>query len=216
MKYKGLIMDMDGTLFDTEVLSREAWYAIGKHFNLPMNDAFIFSLIGKTKEDNRSTFDTQMPKHCTYDEAKAFHKQYTDAYVLKHGAPIKEGVVELLEYCKQHQITMVLATSAIKETAYRNLNSANILDYFQYIVTGDDVIKGKPDPEIFLTAQQRLGLKKEECLILEDSPNGILAAYRSGIDVCLIPDILEPTEAMLTQSTYHVSCIKDVIALLEE
>lgn len=109
-------------------------------------------------------------------------------YIISHGIPVKEGLYELLDFLKKNKIKIALATSSSRAVANKYLELAGIDSYFNAKVFGDEVSKGKPDPEIFLKALAKLQLTCDESIVLEDSKNGINAALSAGIRPLWIPD----------------------------
>ena len=112
-------------------------------------------------------------------------------------------------------IPYAVATSTLQENARWRLQNIGVLDRLKGLVTGDMVMVGKPEPEIFLRAAELLGLPPEQCLVLEDSPHGILAAFRAGCLPVMIPDLKEPdaeTEKLLYA---HCGSLAEVIPLLD-
>jgi HAD superfamily hydrolase (TIGR01509 family) len=122
--------------------------------------------------------------------------------VKAEGIPVKKGLIELLEFLKERDIKIALATSTSHETARFNLEISNTLKYFDTLVCGNDVKNGKPHPEVFLTAAERLGAKPENCLAYEDSINGIKSAYAAGMVTVMVPDYIPPTEEIKPMITF--------------
>ncbi|HNB24389.1 MAG TPA: HAD-IA family hydrolase, partial [Candidatus Melainabacteria bacterium] len=108
--------------------------------------------------------------------------------------PLKPGVRELLIWAKENQIPCAVGTSTVQKEAIARLQHHEIFDYFVVVVGGDMVKRGKPNPDIFLMAQEQLKLAADNCLILEDAHSGLLAARAGGMRSCLIPDLLPACE----------------------
>ena len=107
---------------------------------------------------------------------------------------MKIGVIELLEYLKVKNIKLAIASSSKREMIELYTKNANIFEYFDYIISGEDIVNSKPDPEIFIKAMKYFNISPKETIIFEDSFNGIIAANKSGAFPIMIPDILVPTE----------------------
>ena len=107
---------------------------------------------------------------------------------------MKKGARELLEMLYREGIPAVLASSTKTETVIRELIAADLFGYFKSIIGGDMVTKSKPEPDIFLLAAKRAGFAPEECIIIEDSFNGIRAARAAGGYVIMVPDLKQPDE----------------------
>ena len=132
----------------------------------------------------------------------------------KEGLPLKKGVKELLAYGKSQGYKMAVATSSSREYAMGNLIRAGIDSYFDSVVCGDMVKKAKPDPEIYQKACESLGIQPEYCMAFEDAPGGILSAHQAGMQVIMVPDLVQPTEE-IRKLTYRVcDSLADVIGIL--
>ncbi len=107
--------------------------------------------------------------------------------------PLKAGALNLLKYLEKEQTKMALVTSTRHEIAQRELSNAGVARYFSFILGGDQVLKGKPNPEIYLTACAKLHEEPVKCLALEDSDNGVRAAFHAGLKVIQIPDLIQPS-----------------------
>ena len=116
-----------------------------------------------------------------------------DAFVEKEGVTTKPGILELLAFLQEKQIRTAIATSSPIGRTKKYLSSVHLENEFDAIVSGYMVEHGKPEPDIYVYAARQLGLKPENCIVLEDSPAGILAAYRAGCMPVMIPDLLPPT-----------------------
>lgn len=127
---------------------------------------------------------------------------------------LKLGAKELLDYLKNNNYVISLATSNNDEIANGILKGNGILDYFQFKTYGNEVTNGKPDPEIFLTSLSKTSIAKEDTVILEDSENGIMAAYAAGIKVIGIPDMKIPSEKHQSMTYKICDNLNEVIDLL--
>ena len=119
-------------------------------------------------------------------------RKYFDDYIRKHGLPVKPGLSELLDFLASEHIGTAIASSNDRDKIDRNLRLAGLEDYFNTIISGEDIVESKPDPEIFLKAAGELGVAPENCLVLEDTPRGAEAAEAAGIPVILVPDMISP------------------------
>lgn len=211
---KGVIFDMDGLMFDTEVLSRDGWVMAAETLGfdpvLTKNDFFLGTL-GLTKSSIEKLYYHCFGQRDDFEKALEIRLNYMYDYVKKLGAPKKPGLTKLLLFLQESGIPAALATSSLKEKATLFLKSADVYEYFSGYICGDMVTHSKPHPEIFLTACEVLGLKPEECLVLEDSPNGLRASIAAGTHTIAIPDFLQVPEELSHQIDATCSSLLDVI-----
>ena len=115
---------------------------------------------------------------------------------------------------KKKKLKIALATSTERKRTEMLLTLSGTKKYFDIIICGDEIVNGKPDPEIFLKTSQKVNCLPENCIVLEDSKNGIIAAYRAGMLPVMVPDIIEPgkeIEAMLFKKFNSLKEVKDYI-----
>ena len=190
---RGAIFDMDGTLFDTEKLYRQAWLEVAEEMGL-----------GKNYELPTAISGTNLGEE-SYQVIRRFYPDAdAEAYLARVLAEVraaseknlelKAGTVEILEFFKAENISMAVASSAPVAVIEKNLTRSNLRGYFRALVGGDRVSNGKPAPDIFLLAAQELNLAPSDCYIFEDSFNGIRSAAASGGVAIMIPDTVQPTE----------------------
>lgn len=188
-KYKAVIFDMDGTVLDTEKYYRIAWPLAFEEAGYVMTDdqyLFIRSLgrpfVQETlkKFSGDSSFD--------YEKMLQIRNVHLNRLIEQNGLQAKKGAVELLTFLKSKGILTCIATASPAEKARRFLQQTGLLSYIDRIVSARDMKEGKPSPYVYLSAVEQIGLRTEECLAVEDSPNGVLSARRAGLDVVMIPD----------------------------
>lgn len=191
---KGVIFDMDGLMTDTERLFIEIWCQIMKDRGLPEYRDVVTYCIG---QDHSETFryvgETLGPDFPYMDYLMEVGSRSV-SYCQEYGVPVKSGLYELLRFLDEKGIPYAVATSTKAEMTRWRLDNIGVLDRLHALVTGDMVSKGKPHPEIFLRAAELLGLSPDACMVLEDSPHGILAAHKAGCRPVMIPDLKEPDE----------------------
>ncbi len=207
---KAVIFDMDGLMIDSERVTYEEYLAKLNHLGFEFNEAIYRRCLGKNKVGCCQV----LLDH--YGEAFPIVEVWDDVHVsldsrLQQNAPLKRGIVELLSYLKTNDYKLIVATSSARKRAEMILKSANLYHYFDGLVCGDEVTCGKPHPEIFLTACEKLGVTPEEALVLEDSEAGITAAHRANIDVICVPDMKYPDEQFATKTLKIVASLIDVI-----
>lgn len=207
MECKGAIFDMDGLLFDTERVYQQTWHEIAGERDIVLGDEFVKTISGTAGahtlhiiEDYYHVSDGT----AIYEDCMERVKQKLAANV-----PIKEGVHEILDYFKRKNVMMAIASSSSIQQIEANLNVAGIRDYFDAVVSGVEVGRGKPAPDIFLYAAEKIGCRPEECYVFEDSENGIKAGYAAGCITVMVPDLMEASPDILPY------CSKVCSSLLE-
>ena len=195
----GAIFDMDGLLFDTELVYNQEWYYIAELYGLKVDPAMLDELRGTNGSRMIGIVNTYWPR---VDAKKLTDELFAHAIVtLSKQVPMTPGVVELLEYLKQHAVRMAVASSAPMELIKSNLRLAGIADYFDAVISGEQVVHGKPSPDIFLLAAQQLGLPAADCYVFEDGIHGVRAGIRAGCSTIMVPDLVPPTEELYEQCT---------------
>ncbi|MBR6712917.1 MAG: HAD family phosphatase [Selenomonadaceae bacterium] len=190
---RGAIFDMDGTLFDTEKLYRQAWLDVAEEFgeerNYELPTAISGTNIGAESHAVIKRFypniDAEAYLARVLEEAQACAERNLE---------LMTGVKEILAFFEAAGVRMAVASSAPVEVIKKNVTRANLRDYFEALVGGDKVTNGKPAPDIFLLAAEKLNLPASDCYIFEDSFNGIRAAQASGGVAIMIPDQVQPTD----------------------
>jgi len=212
---KAVIFDMDGLMFDTETLNAAAWKAAGKLHGFEMTDELLKAHIGSNVETTKRLMQEHFGADFDFEAVRAGRIAYSFRHIEENGMPLKPGLRELLAFLNQNGILTALATSSGEMFVRFYLEHAALDHEFDVIVSGDKVKKGKPEPDIFLTALAGLGVEAEECLVLEDSYNGITAAHRAGIRSVMIPDLLPPTPEIEKLFFRKADVLTDVIPLIE-
>lgn len=193
---QGAIFDMDGLLFDTERMYRDSWKQSAQQFGLVHNPDFPRTVCGSSGAHMREIilqYYPQVDANAFADDCILRVERELETHV-----PEKTGVRDILQYFKQHGVRVAVASSSKRATVLHNLKQADILSYFDAVVSGDQVTHGKPAPDIFLLAAQQIGCEPENCYVFEDGTNGIRAGAAAGCTTIMIPD-LTPPNAQLEQ-----------------
>ncbi|MEE8414489.1 MAG: HAD family hydrolase, partial [Dehalococcoidales bacterium] len=147
--------------------------------------------------------------------SRLWEKKYLDE-VLNKPVPLKTGALALLQHLEKEGVKKVVVTSTAQELALRKLTNVQIMQFFDFVLGRDQVLLGKPNPEIYLTACRKLGEEPADCLALEDSDNGTIAAFEAGLTVIQVPDLVEPSPKVkalghrVVKSLIEVSSILDI------
>ncbi len=213
---KGVLFDMDGTMLDTEKISADCWKQAAKDIGYTIDDTIMDTLYGKNLESIKRLLQESLhieeDAQTIIDGRGAYYRQY----LREHAVAKKKGLMELLSYLKENNIPKVVCTSTEKETAILALENAGIKECFDGYVFGDMVTRGKPDPQGFQMAAELIGQKSEECLVVEDSINGVLAGKAAGGYIIFIPDIVTLPEEVEEGINAKMTSLDEIIGWLEK
>lgn len=191
---KLVIFDMDGTMLDTEPVSRDAMIHAGKELGVEIRREVAESLMGKNMTLCRQILRENYGEGFDLDRALQIHKDYVMDYYTKNGVPTKKGIYEILDKLDSLGIKKAVATSTGKQAAMWKLANAKIATRFDQIIGGDEVENSKPAPDIFLKAAIECKVQQKDCIIIEDTEAGIQAANAARIPVIVVPDIAPLSE----------------------
>ncbi|WP_169566657.1 HAD family hydrolase [Sneathiella limimaris] len=188
-----VIFDMDGLMLDTERVAKRTFIESCTHFGLTYDEKVYHSCIGSNLERTAQILETNMPGFQKNPFMTDWNERYVENAVHKP-VPLKEGVLDFLNYLSDSGIKCAVASSTPEINAVRKLENAGLIDFFSALVFGDHVANSKPHPEIYLTAAQKLNINPTHCAALEDSNNGVKSAHAADMLVFQIPDMVDPTD----------------------
>lgn len=191
---KGILFDMDGLILDTEKLYCRFWQEAARILGYPMTMEQALGMRSLNRHAGEMKLKSYFGEGISYTEVREKRIELMDAFVEKEGVTTKPGIWELLAFLQEKQIRTAIATSSPIKRTKKYLSSVHLENEFDAIVSGYMVEHGKPEPDIYVYAAGQLGLEPANCIVLEDSPAGILAAYRAGCMPVMIPDLDEPDE----------------------
>lgn len=191
--FDAVIFDMDGTLLDTEAAFKTIVYETCTELGFEMSDAIHGQIVGSSHETTAKilagAFGAHFPYELFEDRCRAGMRLR-----LAESVPVKAGAVELIVALKELDVPLAVATSSRSPHALAHLGKAGVIDYFDTIVTREDVVYPKPHPEPYLTAARRLGVEPVRCVAFEDSHSGVRAAHAAGMRTVMVPDMVAPSE----------------------
>ena len=208
---KAAVFDMDGVLFDTETLCQDSWMAIAEERGLPGMAEIFPQCIGLNANDSKQVVLRAYGQDFAYEEFRQQASVWFWDYIEKNGLPVMPGVREILEWLKEHNWKVGLASSTRRSSVENHLEQAGLRDYFQTVVTGDMVEHSKPQPDIYLMACRELGVAPEEAFAIEDSPNGIRSAHAARMTPLMVPDMIAPDDEMKRLSSRIFDSLLDVM-----
>lgn len=191
-----VIFDMDGVIFDSEILVLQAWKEVAERHGIAGVEAACHECLGTNSVVSKGVFLKHYGEDFPYEEYKAEMAEVFFSHASGGKLAKKPGVEELLKYLKAKGFKIGLASSTREALVRSEISDGGLLGYFDQIIGGDMVERSKPEPDIFLEVCRRLGARPEKCYVIEDSHNGIRAAYAAGMHPIMVPDLMEVTEEM--------------------
>ncbi|MCQ2510653.1 MAG: HAD family phosphatase [Lachnospiraceae bacterium] len=209
-----ILFDKDGTLIDTEKHYHTAWLIAFEQYGRPITReiALNYRSLGKPFAEEY-TKELCGPDGDINEIRRLRDKVYFDL-LDKYGIELKPYVKETLNLLKEKGYRMVIVTASTKERAVDELTKIGLIDYFDDIVSAKTVKQGKPAPDCYLLACEKLGLNPKETFAVEDSPNGVEAAWRAGCRTVMIPDQTEPDERISSMLYAKCATMKEFANLL--
>lgn len=214
MAIKTVVFDMDGVLFDTERLCMESWVQVAEELDIHDMEEVFAKCIGLNANDTKTLILNHYGQDFAYEEYRVKTSEWFWKEIKENGLPMKKGVKEILSYLQESGYRIGLASSTKYESVIKHLEHAGIRDYFEQVVTGDMVEHSKPQPDIYLLACKKLGVETQQAYAIEDSPNGIRAAYSAGMKPIMVPDMIAPDGEMKELSFAIYSDLLEVRSFL--
>ena len=198
---EAVVFDMDGLLFDTEVLYQEAIQLAAAEGGHEVAIDVFNRTVGLPWAQSRALLLSHFGETFPVDE---FQETWVRHFwvIAETRLTLKLGALELIDTLDQFRIPRAIATSSSRRTVERHLTAHNLMGRFAEIVGHGDYERGKPAPDPFLKAAERLGVEPHLCLALEDSHNGVRSASSAGMMTIMVPDLLEPTDEIRGLCTF--------------
>jgi HAD superfamily hydrolase (TIGR01509 family) len=206
---RAVIFDMDGLLVDSEPLYRVTWQTAAAELGYPIDDIFFNRFVGRGNDEAERILIERFGDALPLEEFRIRWRRDFDERLAHAPLARKIGAVELLDRLEARGIPMALATSSPRAIALPCLG--DLASRFGIFAFGDEVTRTKPAPDLFLLAAERLGLAPAECLVLEDSEAGVRAARAAGMDVILVPDLIEPSPEIAAMAMRVCKTLHDVL-----
>ena len=212
---KAVIFDVDGTLLDTERIYMRAWKDAAAELGYEITDELLRKTRAINVKDAARIFETEIGNGFSYEKTRTIRVRIAEEIIKRESPILKPGVTELLTFLKEKGIRLSVASSTHLKGTKEHLSESGILEPFEVVVGGDMVTRGKPNPDIFLKAAELLGLAPEECIVVEDSPAGIRAAFSAGMKAVLVPDQAAITQEIIDMSDAVLESLLDMPRYVE-
>ena len=217
MDIKAVLFDMDGLMVDTESLATEAFIHSAKKQGYDMTKEETLLVLGFTTKSIYDFWENYFKNSDVSGKRLVDnHYKYIEDILFTTGPRKMPYIEELLKYLKNSNYKVAVASSSSMNHIINNMEKTDLKKYIDEFASGAEVENGKPAPDVFLLAAKRLGVKPEECLVLEDSKAGVIAGSSAGAKVIMVPDMFKPDEVCKEKAYRIVGNLGEVISILEE
>ena len=206
-----VIFDMDGTLLDTQRICIPAWEYAGKEQGVKGMGDHIANVCGMNKYGSDKYLADNFPNI----DLEKFRTDSRNYIIENLVVSFKSGAKELLDFLKKNGIKIGLASGTSRGSVMHHLNEVGVADFFDAIVCGTEVKKGKPEPDIFLQTASLLGVKPQDCFVFEDSANGIKAGHSAGMKCIGIADIVPFSDEVKMLMYKELSSMEEAIEIFD-
>ena len=217
MNIKAVLFDMDGLMVDTESLATEAFIYSAKKQGYDMTKEETLLVLGFTTKSIYEFWENYFKNSdVSGKQLVDDHYKYIENILFTTGPRKMPYIEELLKYLKESNYKVAVASSSNMDHIINNMEKTGLKKYIDEFASGAEVENGKPAPDVFLLAAERLGVKPENCLVLEDSKAGVIAGSSAGAKVIMVPDMFKPDEECKERTYRIVGNLGEVISILEE
>lgn len=213
--FQGIIFDVDGTLLNTERIYMRAWKEAGKAAGFDVSQDVLLRTRAINKAEAKKIFQDALGESFDYDAIQKARTVISEKIIAESGNLLLPGVREALDTLKAKGYPMAVASSTAYEKTAAHLEHAGLLHYFDAVVGGDMVERGKPNPDIFLKAAQLLGVEPGACMVVGDTPADVKAACAAGMAPVLVPDCVTPDETIKAMCYQVLDSMHQVVGVVE-
>lgn len=212
---KAVIFDMDGLVLDTEKLLVKYWCQAANEAGFSMQREHALNIRSLARKFAIPYLQGLFGGDFDYVKIRSRRMELMAQHLSEHGLETKPGITQLLDFLDEKKIPAAIATATDIQRTEDYLGRVGLLGRFSRIVCAAMVESGKPKPDIYLYAAQQLGLPPEECMALEDSPNGVRSASSAGCVTVMVPDLTQPDEELMGLIFAKADTLADLPAIIE-
>ena len=217
MNIKAVLFDMDGLMVDTESLATEAFIHSAKKQGYDMTKEETLMVLGFTTKSIYEFWENYFKNSdVSGKQLVDDHYKYIENVLFTTGPKKMPYIEELLKYLKENNYKVAVASSSNMNHIIHNMEKTGLKKYIDEFASGAEVKNGKPAPDVFLLAAERLGVEPKKCLVLEDSKAGVIAGSSAGAKVIMVPDMFKPDDECKEKAYKIVNNLGEVINMLEE
>lgn len=206
---KAVLFDLDGTIIDTEKYYHLYWPKAFAKFGYTITDEQGLGMRSLGSPYVEEYAEKLFGKKIDLTEIKKYARSCVDESVAKNGLELKDGVIECLNFLKNKNVKIAIVTATAIERTEKYIKDANIEMYFNDIISAKNVPHGKPAPDVYLTACEKLKIEPKETIAVEDSPNGVKSASAAGCNVVMVPDQTEAEEEIMKYLFGNIKSLRD-------
>ena len=207
-----VIFDMDGVLIDTEKHYNAAWCQAATEAGFPFTREHALLLRSCEAKEGEKLMQGIFGPSFDYYAIRERRRELVRERLAQYGLEKKPGVEETPRFLRAKGIKTAVATATALDITKSHLTTIGVCDLFDSIVSAKNVAHGKPEPDVYLYACEQIGERPQDCMAVEDSPNGIMAAYRAGLRTVMVPDLTQPDEEL---TKYLYACVNSLSDLCE-
>ncbi|MCY3025300.1 HAD family hydrolase [Aerococcus loyolae] len=215
---KVAIFDLDGTLVDTEKIYHAGWRHVLKGYGVTISQEILDKMRGGTRQHNNHIIQNLLDgDEALAKEAREKRNEYFKEVVAEGNVDRKEGALELLTYLEDNVIPIAVATSSPQDRGEEILVTSALMPYVDFVLYGDQIENGKPEPDIYLEVLDHYQLSSQDAVVIEDSLNGLLASTRAKIPSFYVPEVpLKDEDLEQVDEAYLIGIYDSLIEVKNE
>ncbi len=213
---KAVLFDMDGVLIDTERLNLIYTIETAKDMGYDVTAEDALTQRSSVSEVSDKFFKSKYGEDFDFYAMRDERRRRIQNHIDENGLELNQGVKEVLDHVEKRNLKKAVVTSSDLDRAMAYIRMLGIEDRFDTIVSASMVELGKPNPDVYLYAADLINENPEDCIAVEDSPNGVRSAYSAGCKVAIYPDLTEPDKELREMSSWVLESMEDLIEIVDE